>query len=125
NRPFVVRERQPGDLGDENTRRRIGDPERLAVARPGALTVVDVAGGKQLLAVKAPEGVIISGTPGVALSADGAVLAYGGRGQEGSGHVVVWHVDKNELLAQIETEQAAPVFPTLSLDGRTLVTHGP
>src|SRR5947208_3646194 len=68
------------------------DGKRAAVARPGALTVVDVADGKQLVAVKAPEGVIISGTPGVALSADGAVLAYGGRGQDAKGEVVVWHV---------------------------------
>jgi len=99
--------------------------KRAAVARPGALKVVEVASGKELLEVVAPEGVILAGTPGVALSADGKVLAYGGRGQDARGTVVVWDMDRNELLAQVATTQAAPVFPTLSGDGKTLITHGP
>ena len=74
----------------------------------GALTVVDAATGKGLLAVQPPEGVVIAGTPSAALSADGSVLAYGGRGKNGKGEVVVWSVDKNELLARFETAQAAP-----------------
>ncbi len=101
------------------------DGKRAAVARPGALTVVDVASGKELLAVKAPDGVIIVGTPGVSLSGDGKVLAYGGRGRDGKGWVVVWDVGQNVALAQVETAQAAPVFPNLSRDGKTLITHGP
>src|SRR5262249_9405321 len=101
------------------------DGKRAAVARPGSLAVVEVATGRQLLAVTPPDGVLIVGTPGVSLSSDGSVLAYGGRAQEDRGEVVVWHVDKNELIARVETVQAPPVFPTLSLDGRTLVTHGP
>jgi WD40 repeat protein len=101
------------------------DGKRAAVARPGALTVVEVATGKQILAVKAPEGVILVGTPGVSLSADGKVMAYGGRGRDGKGAVVVWGMDNNVALAQVETAQAAPVYPTLSADGKTLVTHGP
>jgi len=101
------------------------DGKRAAVARPGALTVVDVATGKEVLAVQAPEGVILVGTPGVALSADGKVLAYGGRGQDGKGVVVVWDVGQYVALARIETAQAALVFPTLSADGKTLATHGP
>jgi WD40 repeat protein len=101
------------------------DGKRAAVARPGALTVVDVTTGKPILAVKAPEGVILVGTPGVSLSADGKVLAYGGRGRDGKGTVVVWGVDNDTVLAQIETSQAAPVYPTLSADGKTLATHGP
>ena len=86
---------------------------------------MDAATGKGLLAVQPPEGVVIAGTPSAALSADGSVLAYGGRGKNGKGEVVVWSVDKNELLARFETAQAAPVFATLSADGRTLATHGP
>jgi WD40 repeat protein len=101
------------------------DGKRAAVARPGALTVVEVATGKQLLAVRPPEGVIIVGTPGVSLSADGKVLAYGSRGRDGKGAVVVWGLDNDVALAQVETAQAAPVYPTLSADGKTLVTHGP
>jgi WD40 repeat protein len=101
------------------------DGKRAAVARPGILTVVDAATGKQLLAVKPPEGVVIVGTPGASLSADGKVLAYGGRGKEGKGEVVVWDVDKNEQLARVEAAQAAPVFPCLTRDGKTLATHGP
>jgi WD40 repeat protein len=102
-----------------------GDGKRAAVARPGSLTVVEIETGKQLLAVRPPEGVILVGTPGATLSKDGTVLAYGGRGKLGKGVVVVWSVDRNEPLAQVETIQAAPVFPLLSHDGKTLATHGP
>jgi WD40 repeat protein len=101
------------------------DGKRAAVARPGVLQVVEVASGKSLLAVAPPEGVIIVGTPGVSLSADGKALAYGGRGKDAKGAVVVWDVDRNESLAEIETIVPAPVFPLLSRDGKTLVTHGP
>jgi WD40 repeat protein len=101
------------------------DGKRAAVARPGTLSVVDVATGKQLLAVQPPEGVIIVGVPGASLSADGKRLAYGGKGKEGKGEVVVWDVDRNEQVARVETVQAAPVYPLLSHDGKTLVTHGP
>ena len=59
------------------------DGKRAAVARPGALTVVEVANGKLILAVEPPEGILLIGTPGVALSADGNVLAFGaGQGQQ-------------------------------------------
>jgi WD40 repeat protein len=101
------------------------DGKRAAVARPGNLAVVDVGTGKQLFAVKPPDGVVIVGTPGVSLSAKGDVLAYGGKGKDGKGEVVVWSVEKNEALARIETAQAAPVVPLLSPDATTLVTHGP
>jgi WD40 repeat protein len=101
------------------------DGKRAAVARPGALTVVDVASGKLILAVKPPDGVIIAGMPGVSLSANGKVLAYAGRGQDGKGEVVVCDVAEDEVLARVETGQPAPVYPTLSADGKTLVTHGP
>ena len=101
------------------------DGKRVAVARPGVLTVVEVATGKQILAVQPPDGVIIVGTPGVSLSADGRVLAYGGRGEDGKGAVVVCDVDKDVVLAQLETAQGAPIYPLLSRDGKTLVTHGP
>jgi WD40 repeat protein len=37
----------------------------------------------------------------------------------------VWDVDKNAAVAQVETAQRAPVFPLLSPNGATLVTHGP
>src|SRR5262249_46825565 len=101
------------------------DGKRAAVARPGSLAVVEVATGRQLLAVTPPDGALIVGTPGVSLSSDGSVLAYGGRAQEDKGEVGVWPVDKDELIARVGTMQVPPVFPTLSLDGRTLVTHGP
>ncbi len=101
------------------------DGKRAAVTLAGALTVVEAATGKRLLAVEPPGGVVLAGVPGVALSADGKVLAYGGRGRNRKGIVVVWDVDRNELLARVETDLAAPVFPTLSRDGKTLVTHGP
>ncbi len=99
--------------------------KRAAVARPGSISVVDVATGKAILAVEPPRGVTLVGTPGVSLSADGAILAYGGRDQDGVGQAVVWHVDRNELIAQVQTAPPEPVFPTLSPDGKTLVTHGP
>ena len=87
------------------------DGKRAAVARPGAVTVMEVASGKELLAVVPPDGVIIAGTPGVSLSADGKVLAYGVLGLENRGEVVVCDVDKNEVLAQVETAQSAPGVP--------------
>lgn len=101
------------------------DGKRAAVARPGALSVVEVATGKELLAVQAPAGVVIAGVPGVSLSADGKLLAYGVRGLEGRGEAVVCDVDKDEVVAQVETAQSAPIYPLLARDGKTLVTHGP
>lgn len=101
------------------------DGRRAAVARPGAIAIVEVATGKRLLDVEPPEGIILVGVAGFSLSADGKLLAYGGRGKEGRGAVVVWDVDKNEQAALIDTVHAAPVFPLLSRDGTRLVTHGP
>src|SRR5262245_25692921 len=99
--------------------------KRAVVARPGAVTMVEVASGKQILAVQPPEGVIIVGIPGVSLSGDGKIMAFGARGMDGKAQVVLWDVEKNEVLGQIDPALAAPVFPTLSPDGKTLVTHGP
>ncbi len=101
------------------------DGKRAAVARPGALNVVEVATGKELLAVIPPDGVIIVGVPGVSLSGDGKVMAYAVRGLENRGEVVVCDVDRNEVIAQVETAQFHPVHPTLSRDAKTLVPHGP
>lgn len=102
-----------------------GDGSRAAVMRPGAITIIDVATRKLVLAVQPPEGVIVVGVAGASFSADGKSLAYGGRLKDGLGGVVVWNVDKNELIARVETLQSAPVFPLLAADGKTLVTHGP
>jgi WD40 repeat protein len=101
------------------------DGKRAAVARPAAVTVVNVASGKRLLSVEPPEGVLFTGTPGVCLSADGKVLACGARAKDGKGVVLLWDVARNALLGQVETVQTAPVFPTLSPDGKWLATHGP
>lgn len=99
--------------------------KRAVVSRIGSLTVVEVPSGKQILAVKAPEGVAIVGVPGASLSANGSLLAYGCRGRDGKGEVVVWDVDKNAAVARVETAVMAPVFPLLAPNGTTLVTHGP
>lgn len=101
------------------------DGKRAAVSTLGRLMVVDVASGKQLIAVKPLEGVVLVGIPGAALSSNGSLLAYGARGKDGRGEVVVWDVNKNAAVAQVETAIMAPVFPLLSPDGATLVTHGP
>lgn len=98
--------------------------KRAAVARPGALTVVDAANGKLILAVEPPEGILLMGTPGVALSAEGKILAFGARRKDNKGAAVVLDVDTNEVLATVATDQAGPVFPDLSPDGKTLVTLG-
>jgi WD40 repeat protein len=101
------------------------DGKRAAVARTGALTVVDTASGKAILTVDPPEGLRLVGKPGIALSADGKVLAFGAQGMDRKGAAVVLDVDKNEVLATVETDIADPVFPVLSRDGKTLVTLGP
>jgi WD40 repeat protein len=102
-----------------------GDGRRAAVARVGSLAVVDVATGKQVLAVKPPEGAVLVGVPGTSLSANGELLAYAVRGKNGKGEVIVLDVDKNAVLTRAATFQGAPVTPLLSSDGTTLVTHGP
>ena len=101
------------------------DGKRAAVARIGTIHVVEVATGKEILAVNLPVGVIIVGTPGVSLSADGKILAFGGKGQENRAEVVVLDVDQNEVLAQCETNQLAPIYVTLSRDGKMLASYGP
>lgn len=101
------------------------DGKRAAVSRVGTLAVIDVATNKPILAVKPPEGVVLVGIPGAALTSNGSLLAYGGRGRDGRGEVVVWDVDKNALVARVETAQMAPVYPLLAPNGATLVTHGP
>ena len=53
------------------------------------------------------------------------MLAYGGRGQDATGAVVVWDVEEGGPLTGVVTAQPARVFPTLTQDGKTLVTHGP
>jgi WD40 repeat protein len=99
--------------------------KRAVVAWPGGITVVEVATGKTILAVTPAEGVLIVGISGVALSADGTVLAYGARGRERKGVVIVWDVDRNRELGRFETAQTAAVHPNLSPDGKTVITHGP
>lgn len=101
------------------------DGKRAVVARAGQLAVVDAGTGRQILAVFPPGGAVLDGIPNACLSADGKVLAYGAKGQDDKGVVVVWDVDKNEQVARVETELVAPVAPALSRDGKTLVTHGP
>jgi WD40 repeat protein len=101
------------------------DGKRAAVALTGGVNVFDIATGNQVLAIKPPEGVIIAGVPGVALSADGKILAFAGKGLDVRGEVVVIDVDQNEVLAQCTTNQAAPVYVTLSRDGKTLISYGP
>lgn len=102
-----------------------GDGKRAAVALPGNLSVVDIATGRMILTIQPPADIQLLGVPGASLSGNGKVLAYSGRSRDGKGWVVVWDVNKNELITEIETAQAAPIFPTLSPDGKTLVTHGP
>ena len=62
---------------------------------------------------------------GVSVSADGRILAFAGKGLDFRGEVVVLDIDQNEVLAQCTTSQAAPVYVTLSRDGKTLVSYGP
>src|SRR5436190_21726976 len=76
------------------------DGKRAAVSRPGAVTVVDVANGKLIMAVEPPEDIFLVGTSGVALSADGKVLAFGARGMDSKSTAVVLDVDNNEVLAK-------------------------
>jgi hypothetical protein len=101
------------------------DGKRAAVALSGVIKIFEVATGKELLAVKPPEGVVLAGVPGVSLSADGKILAFTGKGLDIRGEVVVLDVDQNEVLAQCTTSQTAPVYVTLSCDGKTLVSYGP
>src|SRR5712691_11150780 len=101
------------------------DGKRAAVARPGGLTVVDAANGKLILAVEPPEGILLVGTPGVALTADGKILAFGARARDNKAAAVVVDVDNQEVLATVLTDRAGLVFPELSRDGQTLVTLGP
>jgi WD40 repeat protein len=100
------------------------DGKRAAVARAGALAVLDVATGKELLAVEPPDRVVLSGIPGASLSANGKVLAYGARGLDARGVVVVCDVDKNEVLLKAPAGHT-PAFPTISRDGKVLVICGP
>ncbi len=101
------------------------DGKRAAVAWPGGVAVVDAANGKGILTVVPPDGILLVGTPGVALSADGKVLAYGARGRDRKGAAVVVDVDSNEVRAVVATDSTGVVVPELSRDGKTLVTLGP
>jgi hypothetical protein len=100
------------------------DGKRAAVALPGSLAVVETATGKRLLAVEPPGGVLLVGTPGVALSADGKVLAYGGRGRGRTGTVVVWDLATGQRVAELEvplSAGAAALGGALSPGGSRLV----
>ena len=101
------------------------DGKRAAVAVPGSLSIFEVTTGDRVLPIKPPDGVFIVGTPSAALSADGKVLAYAGKGQDLRGEIVVIDIDQNEVLAQCTTGQTAAVHVTLSRDGKTLVSYGP
>jgi WD40 repeat protein len=100
------------------------DGKRAAVSRPGAVSVVEVATGRVLLAATPPLGVVFVDFPGVALNADGKVLAYGARTKDGGGSIIVWDVDRDEKIARLDTFQRAPVHPLLSPDGKIAVSFG-
>ncbi len=103
------------------------DGKRAAHVRPATLIVVDTTNDNQILiGVRPPDGVSIAAVaPGVSFSTDGKLMAYSGKGQDGKGEVVVMDVDKDEVIAQVQTNQLAPVYPVLSGDGKLLITHGP
>ncbi len=101
------------------------DGKRAAVALPGSIHILEVATGNEILAVKPPVGVLIVGAAGVSLSADGKILAFGGKGLDNRGAVVVLDVDQNEVLAECVTDQRPPVHVTLSRDGKILASYGP
>jgi WD40 repeat protein len=101
------------------------DGKRAAIARAGAVTVAEVDKGSRPVTVRRPDGVTVAGTPGIALSADGRVVAFGARTRTDQGAVVVVDVDTNDVRAVVETGQASPAHPALSADGKLLATLGP
>jgi WD40 repeat protein len=105
------------------------DGKRLVVVRSGNLSLRDAVKGDAIQEIKPPPGFTTAfsyNMPSVSLSADGKVLAQGGVGQgkDRKGEVVVWDVEKNELLARVEVLQTGPAVPVLSPDGTILATRG-
>jgi len=89
------------------------DGKRAAVARPGALTVVDAANGKLLLAVEPPEGILLVGTPGVALSADARSWLSVRAERTTRVRPWSWMWTGNEVLATVRTGPAGPFSGTV------------
>ena len=51
------------------------------------------------------------------------MLAQGVPGRQNKGEVLVWDVDKGEVVAEIAVEQRYGVIPVLSFDGKLLATR--
>ena len=95
-----------------------GDGKRYTLV--GGLTSIvrDVKSGDVVRQLERPRhtGVpVISGGLNASLSGDGKVLAWGGQDKDRQGDVIVWDVDKNEILFEAKTLFPSQALPVLSL----------
>src|SRR5262249_6418442 len=63
---------------------------------------------------------LFGGSPGIALGADGKVLAMSGDGTS----VRLWEVATGKELRKVDAEGGASLAIAMSLDSKTLATHG-
>ena len=100
------------------------DGKRAVVPHPEGLAVRDVATG-EVVATLRPTGAVSppAGGPAVSLSADGAVLAWGGSGARGRAAVQVWDVAKAEVVARLDPAPQTGALPVLSPDGKLVAVR--
>jgi WD40 repeat protein len=102
------------------------DGKRLLIGQSAKLTVRDAATGQAVQELQIPPGLnpaFTSLASLTSLSSDGKVAAQGAEGKDRKGEVVVWDVDKGEIIARVETLQKGSPVPVLSADGKLLATR--
>ena len=98
------------------------DGKRAAVGIR-SLSVREVGTGAEIIKLTPPAEFSPSftyGNPSVSISSDGKRLAQGGEGKDRKGEVIVWDVDKNQVLARLPMVYTGTALPILAADGKTV-----
>jgi WD40 repeat protein len=104
-----------------------GDGRRAVVVQTGILTVRAVETGKAVRELKPPAGFgtfLTTTGPHLSLSGDGTVAAQGvTNNTDGTGTVLVWDVDRGEVVARFDGLAKMGALPVLSVDGKLVATR--
>jgi WD40 repeat protein len=103
------------------------DGKRFVGMYTGAIAVREVATGQEVKQLKPPAGfrtASVYNAPVSSLSGDGKVMAQGGTGANNKGAVVVWDVEKGEVMFQTAVALDGPAIPVLSADGKLVAVRG-
>ncbi|MBM3980179.1 MAG: WD40 repeat domain-containing protein [Planctomycetes bacterium] len=103
-----------------------GDGKRAIVPNATHSVVRDVGTGEVVRELKSEPSLGLSTSSDAVIASfshDGKVVARGGSGRGGKGDVVVWDVEKGDILFRPELAFPGAAVPVLSADGKLLATR--